>query len=112
MDSSDEVFRAVKRTPHPRQRYHCIFVPSCLCLTPVSSLSTMPARTWTDKPRRVFLESKIPAYQAAQENKQPRLFMQNLHEEYFTLFPEPDELLQGAERKVCCLRFRLHCLLY
>lgn len=70
----------------------------------------MPAKAWTDEARKVFLESKLPAFQAAQEKKQPRPFMQKLHEEYFVRFPQPDELLQGAERKVCCLRF--HCLLF
>lgn len=63
----------------------------------------MPAKTWTDEPRKIFLTSKIPLFESAQEQKLTRQFMQSLHEEYFQRFPEPDEVQHGAVRKVLCL---------
>jgi len=65
----------------------------------------MPAKAWTDEHRKKFLDKNLPAFQVAQEQRKTRQFMQRLHEEYFDTFPEPDELLKGAERKVCRLRF-------
>lgn len=67
--------------------------------TSIFSLTAMPARAWTDEPRKAFLESKIPRFESAQEQKLTRQFMQSLHEEYFIRFPEPDEVKKGDERK-------------
>lgn len=60
----------------------------------------MPAREWTDEPRKAFLVSKLPGFESAQEQKQTRQFLQSLHEQYFSRFPQPDEIKKGDERKV------------
>ena len=60
----------------------------------------MPAHRWTVTERFNFLTDKIHEFEAAQEAKTTSLFFQELHEEYFKKFPQPDEALQGLERKV------------
>lgn len=65
-----------------------------------SSTLTMPGHTWTDDDRKDFLTANLPAYEAAQERKTTRQFMATLHENYFAQFPQPDEALMLAERKV------------
>lgn len=65
----------------------------------------MPGRRWTDEFRLKFLTESIPGYEAAQETNSTRSYLANLHERYFDAFPQANEELLAAERKVCELRY-------
>lgn len=70
-----------------------------------SRVVAMPGHRWTDELRFNFLTDCIPGYEAAQETNMTRSYLAGVHERYFNEFPQPDEVLLAAERKVCELRY-------